>query len=132
MTSPTQRSLAALRERGMLAEVVERWNPYTKTRKDLFGFVDIVAVLASTGDPFFVQTTSGANLAARRDKILGIAAEFPAVAALVRTGRVVLHGWAKRGGRGKRKVWTLREEIVLLEQLDPGSVSPVSIPFANG
>ena len=54
MTSPTQRSLAALRERGMLAEVVERWNPYTKTRKDLFGFVDIVAVLASTGDPFFV------------------------------------------------------------------------------
>lgn len=116
MTSPTQRSLAMLRERGMLAEVVERWNPYTKTRKDLFGFADIVAVLESTGDPFFVQTTSGANLAARRTKILGIAAEFPAVAALIRTGRVVLHGWAKRGGRGKRKVWTLREEIVLLEQ----------------
>lgn len=33
-TSPTQRSLAMLRERGMLAEVVERWNPYTKTRKE--------------------------------------------------------------------------------------------------
>lgn len=116
MTSPTQRSLAALRERGMLAEVVERWNPYTRKRKDLFGFVDIVAVLASTGDPFFVQTTSGANLAARRDKIIGLAAEFPAVAALIRTGRVVLHGWSKRGPRGKRKTWTLREEIVTYEQ----------------
>jgi hypothetical protein len=35
--TPTQRSLAALRELGYLVEVVEKWNSFTRTRKDLVG-----------------------------------------------------------------------------------------------
>jgi len=42
--SPTSRSLEVLREQGYTVEVVEKWNSFTKTRKDLFGFIDILAI----------------------------------------------------------------------------------------
>ena len=42
--TPTQRSLAALRDLGYLVEVVEKWNSFTRTRKDLWGWADLLAV----------------------------------------------------------------------------------------
>jgi hypothetical protein len=56
----------------------------------------------------FVQTTSGSNHAARRDKVLAYGKELqPWLAA----GAVFeIWSWSLRGPRRKRKHWTLRRE----------------------
>jgi hypothetical protein len=54
-----------------------------------------------------VQVTSGSNHNARKDKIL---AEPLAKLWKAAGGEIHLHSWAKRGPRGKKKVWTLRAE----------------------
>ena len=54
--TPTQRSLAALRELGYLVEVVEKWNSFTRTRKDLWGWADLLAI--RRGEVLAVQVTS--------------------------------------------------------------------------
>lgn len=65
--SPTQRSLEKLRDAGYLAEVVERWLTFAKCRKDLWGFVDILAI--RDGEILGVQATSYTNISARVKKI---------------------------------------------------------------
>jgi hypothetical protein len=104
-TSPAQRSLAQLRKQGYLAAVVERWNAFAGVRQDLFGFADILCVRGS--ETLAVQTTTAKNVPARLKKLR----EIPAVGfwLLGGTRRLVVHGWAKRGPRGKRKRWELRE-----------------------
>jgi hypothetical protein len=104
-TSPTQRSLKHLRDAGYLVAITERWNPFAKIRQDLFGFVDLIAIRGN--ETLAVQTTSGSNVAARVEKINSTQSaklwlESP-------TRKIVVHGWAKQGAVGKRKLWTLRE-----------------------
>ena len=104
-TSPTQRSLALLRERGYLCAIVEKWNPYVRIRQDLWGFADILAIKGD--ESLLVQTTSGSNVSARLAKI-----ENNVQAAMWKCSpnrKIVVHGWAKRGARGERKLWTCRE-----------------------
>jgi hypothetical protein len=92
--SPTQRSLKHLREQGYRAEVVEKWIPGANIRKDLWGFVDIVAL--RDGETLGVQSTSGSNVAARVKKI----AESEAVGDVRKAGwRIVCHGWRKVNGK---------------------------------
>lgn len=67
MTSPTARSLALLRQEGYRAAVVEKWNPHSRTRSDLFGVVDVLAIRGA--ETLAVQATSGSNGAARVKKI---------------------------------------------------------------
>ncbi len=99
MSSPTQRSLAVMRDRGYLAEVVEQWIPAVKRRRDLYGFIDILCI--RDGEVCGVQATSADNVASRVTKIT----EHENVAAVRRAGiRLLVHGWAKRKGR-----WILRE-----------------------
>lgn len=105
--SPTQRSLAKLRADGYTCQVVEHWNPHVRRRQDLFGFADIVAIKPSVRGVLFVQTTSASG-SSRVAKLRGIAAVGIALAA---GNAVVVHGWAKRGPRGQRKVWTCREVV---------------------
>lgn len=61
--SPTQRTLRALREQGLVCAIVEKWNPYGGPygiRQDLFGIIDILALdprrgvvgVQSTGQDF--------------------------------------------------------------------------------
>lgn len=89
-TSPTSRTLAKLREAGYLAEVVERWIPGANIRKDLFGFIDIVAI--RDGEILGVQATSRDNVAHRVTKI----AEHENIAAVRKAGmRLEVHGWGK-------------------------------------
>ena len=98
--TPTQRSLARLRETGYVAEVVERWNPFARRRQDLFGVIDIVCL--GDGETIGVQTTSGSNVSARVKKIT----ESAHLGALRRAGwKLVIHGWRKNAA-GK---WQLRE-----------------------
>jgi len=111
--SATRASIAFLTERGHVAGIVEKWNPHVRIRQDLFGFIDLVVIMP-TGEPYFVQTTTGTNAPARREKIRELVKLKPPLAELVRSGRVMLHRWAKRGARGQRKVYTCAEEIVTL------------------
>lgn len=105
--TPTQRTLKYLRGMGRIADVVERWIPRTKIRKDLFGFADIVAV---SDWIWAVQTTSGSNHAARRHKILSNSNARAWVAA---GGRIALISWSKKiCPIRKRQVWTERVETL--------------------
>lgn len=117
MSSPTQRSLAKLRKDGWtLVEVTERWVPFAKVRRDLFQFIDVLAIRAN--ETLAVQTTSGANVAARFEKMRLLPSVTHWLACPTR--RVVIHGWRKVGARGKRKTWECREiEIVLGESGGP-------------
>lgn len=118
MTSPTQRSLAHLKASGYCAQVVERFNPYAKVRIDLFGFIDIVAIRSSNiregidEQILAVQTTSRDNMNARVQKILLIP---EAKIWLKAGGLIVVHGWALGGAVGKRKLWTLKEKNITLQ-----------------
>lgn len=113
MNSPTQRSLAKLRKEGYTAWIVEKWVPNSPAgfkgpilRVDVWGFGDILAVKVGEPGATLIQTTSGSNVSARIHKIQGIAEAGIWLAA---GNRIVVHGWAKRGARGDRKLWECRE-----------------------
>ncbi len=93
-TSPTQRSLKYLREQGYLCEVVEKWNTFTKQRKDLWGWCDILAIREN--EVLAVQVTASA-VANRIKKIQ----ESETVASVRKAGiRIEVHGWRKNS-KGK-------------------------------
>ncbi len=116
MTSPTARSLALLRADGYLAQVVERYNAHARVRVDLFGCIDLLAV--KPGEAVLgVQATTASNLAARAKKALACPRLRTWLAAEC---RFVLHGWAKKGPRGKRKLWHVSVREVTLADLDSG------------
>jgi len=118
MPTPMQRTLKEMRDRGYLAEKVEQRLPIPGkfVTRDFLNFIDIIAVLpdgaisngiTEAGRIVGVQTTSGTNHANHRDKIL---AEPKYQAWKQAGGLVLLMSWAKRGPRGKRKLWEAREE----------------------
>jgi len=94
-TSPTQRSLAYLREQGYHCEVVEKWNSFTKQRKDLWGWCDILAI--RKGEVLAVQVTASA-VSDRIKKIMD-----SDTLALVRDAgiRIHVHGWRKSAKTNK-------------------------------
>ena len=102
--SPTQRSLKHLREAGYDVEIVEKWNMWSRTRRDLFNMFDLLA-LHPDGTLVGVQVTSTAHVAERIAKLEA----NPLLAVWAKKNTAVVHGWAKRGPRGKRKLWTLKE-----------------------
>ena len=123
--SPTARSLKHLRDQGFTAQVVERWIPGANLRKDLFGGIDIVCVggkdeIGPRFDTLGVQSTSDSNVSARREKMLAI----PELRLWLECGnRLVIHGWAKKGPRGKPKRWALREVEIHLSDFTKVEVS---------
>ncbi|SRR5258706_4395691 len=115
-SKPVQRSLAHLRKNGWTVCIVEKWIPPRGkmpfgVRIDAFGFGDLLGcrVDPSTGEGMIAlfQATDHTSFSKHKLKILGIP-EFQKWKSA--DGLVFLHGWGKRGPRGKRKVWTLREE----------------------
>ena len=87
--SPTQRSLAYLREQGYLVAIVEHWNPHARIRQDLWGWCDLLAVRKN--EVLAVQVTAS-GVAARIKKI-----EESDTIGMVRDAgiRVEVHGWRK-------------------------------------
>ena len=139
-TSPTQRTLAECRKRGWIAQVVEHTVPRVFIKRDLFGVIDVVAVVpqgmcrpdalglcayccevvdlyckpcgARKGGILGIQATSGSNHASRVTKVL----EEPRAIAWVKAGGLLqVWSWSKRREPGKkREVWLLRaEELVV-------------------
>lgn len=122
MTSPTQRTLALVRSMKMAAQVVERWNPHAKIRQDLFGCIDIVACGA---DIWGIQACAGSSASARVKKSM----EQPGLLAWLQAGgRFVVMAWAKRGARGKPKLWTARS-IEIVWPTDGGALQQREFAF---
>ncbi len=118
-SKPMLRSLKVLRENDWQCAVVERWKPVfdKKTRQlrpfgvrvDAFGFGDILAYSATRKQIALIQTTDASSFSKRRLKTLALPELYGWKAA---GGLVFLHGWGKQGPRGKRKTWTLKEEVL--------------------
>ena len=116
MSSPTQRSLAHARKAGHYAQVVERWVPMARKRIDLCGCIDLIVLTGS--EIIGVQACAGASHSARRTKALKDPQVAPRLALwLASGGRFSIHSWAKRGARGERKLWTLREEEITADDV---------------
>ena len=87
--TPTQRSLALLREEGYTVAIVEKWNPHVRIRQDLFGFIDLLAI--RKGETLAVQRTS-TGVSSRIKKIM----ESNYLPKVRDAGwRIVVHGWRK-------------------------------------
>lgn len=116
-TTPTQRSLALARERGLEAAVVEKWvtipgMPGGGIRRDMGGFADLVLWSPGIG-VLAVQACSGSTLAEHRTKLL---AEPRLRSWLNSGGRCSIWAWRrlsavkKDGKKGKAKRWSCLEE----------------------
>jgi hypothetical protein len=98
--TPTARSMTHLRAAGWTVGVVEQRIPNTNITRDLFGFIDLVAIRGPV--TMGVQVTSGSNVAARIRKI----AEAEHVGAVRQAGwKIVVHGWRRSARSGD---WVLR------------------------
>ncbi len=112
--TPTARSLEVLREMGYVAEVVERFIPRARVRRDLGGFGDVLAWHPALGI-LAVQATTGANAAARLAKAL----REPRLRTWLEAGgRFAVWSWRKGGARRKRKTWTVRVQNVTLADFE--------------
>lgn len=105
--SLTNRSKKELEKRGLTVAIVEYRIPHSFITKDLYGFGDILAF--GEGQFVIVQTTSRANMAARRKKIAGIEA---AAKWVQNGGKILLHGWDK-----PERFWRLKEEQITCDTL---------------
>jgi hypothetical protein len=108
--SPTARTLKALRDQGMVVDVAEHWNHFTKRRHDLFGWIDCVAL--DGHDIIGVQCCARSGHAARRKKIL---ASDTALPWLKSGGRIQVISWAKKLV-GKQIRWNSKVEEITSER----------------
>ena len=115
--TPTQRTLKHYRDLGYIAEVSEKWiaiprHPAKGVRKDLFGFVDVVAV--GHGKIMAVQATSGSNVTARVVKIKTECRDA-AMEWLKSGGSIRVVGWRKLKKKVDGKNWQPKIVVVTLE-----------------
>lgn len=117
---PLQRSKALLEADGWKVWKVEVWNQWAHVRVDLFHMADLLAIKASVSGVLAIQCC-GEDVAAHVTKILegytdpkgrvwGPNEYLPIWKAA--GNKLIIHGWSKRGERGKRKLWTLREVVL--------------------
>jgi hypothetical protein len=87
--TPTQRSLAYLRDEGYLVAIVEHWNPFARIRQDLFGFIDLLAIRRD--ETLAVQVTAS-GVSSRVKKIEA----SPHLSRVREAGwKIFVHGWRK-------------------------------------
>jgi hypothetical protein len=116
MRSPTALTLRALRQRGAIACVVERWISQAGIRVDAFGFADILVAHPLERRITLVQATSVGNMSAR---IAKIKAEPRAAAWIGAGGIVEVWGWVKRGDSWRVKIVAIQgsdlEPVVIVK-----------------
>lgn len=111
-----QRTLKALRERGMECSIVEKWNSFAGIRQDAFGIGDILAYGSLKEEDFFyrgvwlVQTTTKNSRSAHRKKLFASEHLAPWIK---NGGRFILITWDKVDSR-----WQLRWEEIKLTDLE--------------
>lgn len=96
--SPTQRSLALMKERGFSVFIVEYWHAFARCRKDLFGFVDILCL--GDNELVGVQCCAIGDVSKRVNKI----ADHENLPSVRRAGiKLLVQGWGKAKKRGEVK-----------------------------
>jgi hypothetical protein len=86
---------------GYIVDKAESYNAFSKRKKDLFKFIDFVAIHPHKKELLAIQTTSKSNLTTRIKKAEGLDAYWH----WLRTGNpVTFHGWYKEAG-----MWRLKE-----------------------
>ena len=105
--SPTQRTLRALRDQGIVCAIVERFNPYAGPhgiRQDLFGCIDIIALDPERG-VIGVQSC-GQDFSGHRTKLLEERTQEVTEWLSTPGTELELWGWRKvklnRGGKAMR------------------------------
>ena len=113
--SPTARTLERVRQLGGHVGVTERYNTFSRKRHDLFGFIDLVAIL--DGHIIGIQATSTGNINTRWYKIQEECHE-PALDWLQAGGLIEVWGWKryKKSLPDDRRTW--RETILCLTKGD--------------
>lgn len=116
--SPTQRTLRALRERGLVSAIVEKFNAHVGPfgiRQDLFGIIDVLALDPETG-VIGVQST-GQDFAGHKRKLLEERNQECRDWLATPGTTLELWGWRKvklkRGGKAMR--WKPRVAVITLE-----------------
>ena len=120
--TPTQRTIAYLKNQGIICGVVERWIPNPRMpgggiRRDLFGFIDIISI--SKADGIMGIQSCGQDFSGHYKKITEEKADEVA-AWLDSGGKLQLIGWrrvkVKRGG--KLMVWEPRIQEITMKDLE--------------
>jgi len=104
--SPYSLSAALFRSRGYVVGKTEHWNAFARIRQDLFGIADMVAFCPRRRLTVMCQTTTRDHLAVHEEKVR---ASVPFWWWVRTDGIFTIHGWAKRGGTGRRKLWEVIE-----------------------
>ncbi len=109
--SPTARTKRRLELEGYRCGVVERFVPAPHLdgpgiRKDLFGFIDMIAI--GHGKIIGVQCCAGSGHANHVTKILGL--REPAIDWLDAGGLILLQSWRKYKEAVERKYWRPRDQ----------------------
>jgi hypothetical protein len=115
--NPTARSKQYLEKQGFIVCKVEQRVKFPipgkevqgNYLKDAFGFGDLLFM--GNGVIGLCQSTSGGNKASRVQKILGLSETKEWLKC---GGKILVHGWAKRGPRGGRKLWSAGEAQISL------------------
>jgi hypothetical protein len=107
--SPTSRTLNKLRSEGWLPGIVEKFNSFTKTRFDLYGFVDVVAI--RDNETIAIQSTSYSNVPSRVNKIKEHI-NYPIVK---KAWRIEVWGWQKKKRISKQGKIYYRYEARIVE-----------------
>lgn len=123
-TISLQRSRELLKEQGYDTWIVEKpYNQYTKRREDLFNLFDVIGVRGDMVGVTGIQAC-GEDLASHIHKVVEgytdgkglIIPPNPYLSVWLQAGnRAFIWAWRKRGERGKRKTWELKEVEFLLE-----------------
>ncbi len=112
--SPTESVLKHYRQRGYVAEVVERFinAPGRPHRKDLFGFGDILIFHSAKKEVALVQACTRGDMVKRKNKIL---ASTHAAQWLACGNKIYLCGLAKRKVRGSDRIrYELVEQEIII------------------
>lgn len=97
--SHNARVLKSLRDDGYFAQVVERWDSFSRKKHDLFGIIDVLAI--GNCETLAIQVTSRSNGASRRTKMQAA----PELQSMVDAGwRVQLWLFDKPTTRWRKKV----------------------------
>lgn len=125
-TTPTQRTLAELKRRGLRCAIVEKWNAFIPRpgggmgiRQDMFGIIDIIALDFDRG-VVGVQST-GQDFAGHHRKLTHEKARYCRDWLRTPGTHLELWGWRKlKKVRGKKAVvWKPRIRIYTLDDFDP-------------
>lgn len=105
--SPTQHTLGFLRKNGWIPWITEVWNPHSKTRRDLYGALDLVAVRDGGRGVLGVQCSSLSGIAGRFKKLNeNVIDKGPAMIYWMRSGNpFLLVGWYQTPQGQMRARW---------------------------